>query len=225
MTDGVLTENQQHENATGFTLLELLVALALISLTAALLVGALRSGRQALEIAERNTAEASVGSVQSFVGKLLREARPVRLAGARGNDDAVIEGTESRARFITSFVPAGQYAGLYLADLRLEPSAVRPDRSDLILTLSVYRPERSDVVGAPTAAPSVRSVLVRDVAAISFQYFAAEDGELEPIWRTAWKHPIRLPLLFAIALSFADADRRNWSRFVVSSPLATLELE
>ncbi len=215
--------DQAPDKDSGFTLLELLVAITLMSLTAVLLVDALRSGRKALEMAERLTADASLGAVQKLVEQIVREARPIRLDSPPSTVDAVFIGSEIRAQFITSFAPSGQYAGLYVVDLIVAPSEGNPDHRDFALAMTRYqRLSRSDG-NAIAPQPSLRVVLIRDVTTASFQYFAAADGSVEPAWRSNWVHAERLPLLVSIVVTLDGPIRRTWPKLVVSLPLAQLE--
>jgi prepilin-type N-terminal cleavage/methylation domain-containing protein len=56
----------------GFTLIELFIALALLTVIASLLVNAVGSARQALNVVDLRVTQASVPAVQSVLRRLLR---------------------------------------------------------------------------------------------------------------------------------------------------------
>jgi prepilin-type N-terminal cleavage/methylation domain-containing protein len=60
----------------GFTLIERLIALALLTVIASLLVNALGSARQARNVVDLRVTQTSVPAVQSALRRLLPEARP-----------------------------------------------------------------------------------------------------------------------------------------------------
>ena len=62
----------------GFTLIELLIALALLTVIASLLVNAVGSARQALNVVDLRVTQASVPSVESVLRRRLLDVLPAQ---------------------------------------------------------------------------------------------------------------------------------------------------
>jgi general secretion pathway protein J len=196
----------------GFTLLELLIALTLLAVTTSLLVNAIGSTRQALNVIDRRVAHATVPAVQSVLRRLLAEARPGPDA-ARGKADLnrAFVGDPDTLGFVSSFVPQGQYGGLWHYEIAL---AAGEGAGALVLIQQLVRPGSS-----PNAAP-LRTVVFSDVDALRLRYFGAADNDSAPEWHDSWHDPRRLPRLVAVDVTFARADGRRWTPLVAALPLA-----
>jgi general secretion pathway protein J len=195
----------------GFTLLELLIALTLLAVTASLLVAAIGSARQALNVVDRRVAHATVPAVQSVLRRLLAEARPGPAAGATDPARA-FTGEPNKLVFVSSFVPQGQYGGLWRYEIALD--AGEGGASALVLTQQLVRPGP-----AVTAAP-LRTVVITGVDALRLRYFGAADRDGAPMWQDGWHDPRRLPRLVAVDITFARTNGQQWTPLVVALPLA-----
>lgn len=192
----------------GFTLIELLIALALLTVIASLLVNAVGSARQALNVVDLRVTQASVPAVQSVLRRLLLEARP-NLDGVQHVDpDRAFLGEPNKLRFVSSFVPQGQYGGLWRYEIALEGEGA----TALVLTQQLVRPASSAV------GPPLRTVVLKEMRALRVRYFGAEDKDKAPQWQDTWRHPYRVPRLVSMDVTFARP--RPWSTLVVAIPLA-----
>jgi prepilin-type N-terminal cleavage/methylation domain-containing protein len=198
----------------GFTLLELLIALTLLAVTASLLVSAIGSARQALKVLDRRVAHASVPAVQSVLHRLLVEARPDPNATGHADPDRAFTGEPDRLGFVSSFVPQGQYGGLWRYEIALDGGEGAARSGGLLLTQQVVRPG-SSATGAP-----LRTVMINGVDALRLRYFGAAGKDDAPQWQDSWPHPDRLPRLVAVDVTFARADGRQWTPLIVALPLA-----
>jgi len=196
----------------GFTLLELLIALALMAVIASLLVNAIAGARQSLSVVDRRITQASVPAVQSVLRRLLLEARPNPDATGRADPGRAFLGEPGKVAFVSSFVPQGQFGGLWRYEIVLGASA--GESSALVLTQKLVRP-----TSAATSSP-LRTVVLKDVRALSQRYFGVEDKASAPQWQDAWRHPYRLPRLVSVDVTFVRADERQWTPLIVALPLA-----
>jgi general secretion pathway protein J len=200
----------------GFTLVELLIGLALMALTAMLLLAGVSSARQALDYTERAGTTASMGAIQSYLRTTLSETHALPWQNNSAETEApVFVGTKSRMSFSSGYVPRGQFGGLYRYELAVEPSAEPASAMDFVVAMTVHRPAK---VSAPVA--TTRTTLVATVADLEFSYFVAENDDVAPTWRSTWSHNFRLPVLVAITVKFTDRDERTWPRLVVALPLS-----
>jgi general secretion pathway protein J len=196
----------------GFTLIELLIALTLLTVIASLLVNAVGGARQALNVVDRRVTQASVPAVQSVLRRLLVEARGNSNATQRTDPDRAFIGELNRLSFVSSFVPQGQYGGLWRYQIALDASA--GESSALVLTQQLVRPATS------TSGPPLRTVVLKEVRALSVRYFGAEDQDSAPQWQDTWRHPYRLPRLVSVDVTFVRPDGRQWPPLMVALPLA-----
>jgi general secretion pathway protein J len=199
----------------GFTLIELLIALALMAVIASLLVNAIASARQSLNVVDRRLTQASIPAVQSVLRRLLTEARANPDATERANPDRAFLGEPNKLRFVSSFVPQGQYGGLWRYEITLDASEGAGQSSALVLTQQLVRPASS------TAGPGLRTVVLNEVRALSVRYFGAEDKDRAPQWQDTWRHPSSLPRLVSVDLTFVrSGGRQQWAPLIVALPLA-----
>jgi len=198
----------------GFTLIELLIALTLLTVIASLLVNAVGSARQALNVVDRRVTQASLPAVQSVLRRLLVEARANPDATQHADPDRAFIGELNKLSFVSSFVPQGQYGGLWRYQIALDASERAGESSALVLTQRLVRPASS------AAGPPLRTVVLKEVRALSVRYFGAEDKDSAPQWQDAWRHPYRLPRLVSMDITFARADGRQWTALIVALPLA-----
>ena len=198
----------------GYTLLELLIALALLTVIASLLLNAIGSARQALDVVDRRGTQASVPAVQSVLRRLLVEARANLDAAERADPDRAFIGEPNKLGFVSSFVPQGQYGGLWRYQIELDSREGAAESNALVLTQQLVRPA-SQATGRP-----LRTVVVNKVRALSVRYFGAENKDSAPHWQDAWRHPYRLPRLVSVDVTFARADGRQWTPLIVALPLA-----
>jgi general secretion pathway protein J len=202
------------EAEAGFTLIELLIALTLLTVIASLLVNAVGSARQAINVVDRRVTQASVPAVQSVFRRLLVEARPNPDGGQRVGPSRAFVGEPNKLNFVSSFVPQGQYGGLWHYQIALDTSERAGESSALVLTQQLVRPASS------TAGPPLRTVILREVRALSVRYFGAKDNDSAPQWQDTWRHPYRLPRLVSMDVTFARPDGRQWPPLMVTLPLA-----
>ena len=198
----------------GFTLVELLIALTLLTVIASLLVNAVGSARQALNVVDRRVTQASVPAVQSVLRRLLVEARANSDATQRADPDRAFIGELNKLSFVSSFVPQGQYGGLWRYQIALDASERAGESSALVLTQQLVRPASS------ATGPPLRTVVLKEVRALSVRYLGAEDKDSAPQWQDVWRHPSRLPRLVSVDVRFLRADGRQWTPLIVALPLA-----
>ena len=197
----------------GFTLIELLIALALMAVIASLLVDAIASARQSLNVVDRRVTQASIPAAQSVLRRLIIEARANPDATDRANPDRAFLGEPNKLGLVSSFVPRGQYGGLWRYEIELDASGSKTRSSALVLTQQLLRP-------ASSTDPALRTVVVKEIRALNVRYFGAEDKETAPRWQDTWHHPFRLPRLVSVDVTFPRADGRQWTPLIVALPLA-----
>jgi len=193
----------------GFTLLELIIALSLVSIMAVLLFSGLRLGARSWDSvdarAERN---AEVRAVLGFLRFAFEHMQPVIWQGPKGQE-VLFAGTSDAVELVTPFSSYLGLGGLYVVRLELVPSG---DGSVLRLTYWSHHPEILDgASGLPAWAPLRDSpnsrirdfpeeggasgqffgqrVLLEGVDVMTISYFGALAGERDPSWHDEWLDP------------------------------------
>ncbi|MBK1641828.1 general secretion pathway protein GspJ [Chromatium okenii] len=222
----------------GFTLVELLIALALISLITLLLFSGLRLGSRAWEAvdaaAERTTA---VRLAHGFLTRTLSQLR-VTTVTLETTAVTVFAGDHDRLEFAAPLSEHVGSGGLYVLRLTLETHAGTPM---LLVTRWLLHPEilhGTDDVPAweplsADAAPDLaqlpiemdaadgafgRTPLLATVDTFQLSYYGIADGETEPAWRDDWLEQPHLPLLLRIRLT---SPTQAWPELVIALPRAS----
>lgn len=196
------TESDEWE--AGFSLGEMLVALALVALMLALTPGAIRLATSASSAYSGLERAAAFDSAERVVRRALEAALP---PAARG-DDATFNGSSTALTFVAP-PPAGRDGGGF----QVYRLALRDTgrRADVVVSLSP--------VGASNAAES-ELVIAEDVASLDIRYFGtpAEGGRAG--WQTGWSGRPNLPRLVDVVIAYGAANRPS-DVIVVAPRLAT----
>ncbi len=184
----------------GFTLLEILVALVVLSFLMLGLSQGTRFGLQALTAQGRLLEErAELDAVDRTLRRLIERMDP-----GGPNQAPEIQGGRSALAF-TSELPAAAAGAARLADVALMLTGGR-----LVLR---WTPRLNAVRLGPPPAPQ-EAELLRGVERLEFSYWPATPAEG---WVNAWTEG-SLPELVRIRLVFPRGDRRRWPD-IVAAPL------
>jgi prepilin-type N-terminal cleavage/methylation domain-containing protein len=189
----------------GFTLLELLIALALLATLTVMLTSAIYGGRQLLTLVEREAAEPSIAVTQAYLRKTIRAMRPLRRSNLSA-DGPLIDGRSDSLHLVTGYAPDGMHAGDYEAVLKLVPSD-KPKSFHLTEVRRLFRPGASNQVLA-NASPEKSIVLLRDVSGLHVSYFGSQKNLEAPAWARTWQSGLSLPAIVSIEISYTDVDRK-----------------
>lgn len=171
----------------GFTLIEVLVALALTALVSLILLHGIRLAAAGLD---RHTRAAERLDARQSLDTLLR-----RTLGSAISEPRIAGGTFAGRPDAVAFLGIAEDGGpgLYRIDLALDPR--RRDRA-LILRRRLATP-----AGDPREATSVVATGVRT---FRLAYFGADGGDATPGWHDSWQQLAILPSMVRVIL---DSDR------------------
>lgn len=197
----------------GFTLVELLVSLALLAVMLALVGSTLRLGGRAWEATDRIDRGQSVAAARNLLTRQLTETLPLMRWDERGVAEPTFDGAADRVRFLSAMPSRdGVPAGLFSVTLKL--IAVEGARQALGLELRAVAGAGS-VMQPPIRAP----VLVERVSSLAIRYYGPAEREAEPGWGHVWSGRTSLPLLVEVDLRFPPGDERTWPPLTVALKL------
>ena len=184
----------------GFTLVEIMVAMVLLSITMLLLYSGLSFALRAWDAGDingRRTADRRLG--ENFLRRELSELFPMRFKDATQLKVA-FEGGASRVRFVSSRAPGVQVGGISLVGIEVEE-----DRENRAKNLVMYRAMPDDE--ARDFGPlerGERHLLLSGIEQVTFGYFGSENEFAEPKWQDTWELPGRIPEMVRIRMQGKD---------------------
>jgi general secretion pathway protein J len=203
-TRGIRIDNPE----AGFTVVELLVALTLLSFLSVALFGTLRFGLTAWTRGGAHAEHSEqIAMVQDLLRRLIADAYPLFLSADPRNLRIAFDGTSGALAFLaptplaiggggrSSFVLSTQHDGA---------------RASLVLAT---KPELADPASAAT---STKKTLLADAQAIAFSYLGRRRSDPAAQWHDAWTGETEMPALVRLQVRFAADDPRVWPELVVA---------
>ena len=185
--------SRRAKHANGFTLLEILLALALMAMVMLGVWGALAGATRMTHSADALMARSeNVRTVQEFLRRHVAAAGMIPWTEGSGTRARVFEGGASSMQYVAPLPMQSGHAGLYLQTLSLQ----KDDSGGTTLRLS-YRPYTGnlEVDGEPE-----HHVLLTGLSGGRFQYLAAAAYGKPARWRDDWTALNGLPLAVRIHL-------------------------
>jgi general secretion pathway protein J len=182
----------------GFTLVELLVAVTLLSLLSLALLVALRVGVRAERFgSDRIEAEEETALGLSFVRAQLGDARLALEVDETGRPLVVFDGAADRVAFVAPLPRRVNLPGLHLIEIVAVRAALG---AELVVRARPYRPPNV----LPADMPEKR--LAAGLRAVAFAYFGAASSNGPASWHDEWRDMRSLPTLVRLSVSDARGD-------------------
>ena len=179
-------------NRAGFSVLELLIGLALLAVIGAGLAGAMRLGTETYNRAQVLGSDSDYVAARAQLRRFLGRA----MVPAAGASDFPTEFTGSRTSFtFTTLVPMG-----FARDTAGAKITIALDEGTLTALIAPFDDDGRTI-------QSHTAVLAEDVSHVEFRYFA--DNQ----WHQRWSGNASLPKLVQIDLD--DQTRPYWPEFTV----------
>ncbi len=179
----------------GFTLVELVVALALLALMSAVMFGSLSMAGRTWDGGETKVGEVSaMRQAQEFLREQLSAEYPLRLRKV-AELPMLFAGERDELRYTAALPPRVVDGGVYYFRLAVAKSG---DKSQLILERVI--PDAS-ALQEPEFRDAEHSVLADGIAELHVSYFGRDPDAADtdaPTWRDRWSDRQRLPLLVRI---------------------------
>ena len=173
-------ELQLNPQMQGFTLLELLVVISILTLIMTACFGALRLGNRSFEagISRANQTE-YVRATADLLRRQFSQLVPI-VHEFDGETVSSFIGDEERIRFIAPAPQTGGDAGLFVFTLFSQRIA---DGQQLVLSYAPYDPGQEDFDYMPV---SRQQVLIESLADVRFAFYGATDPDDHPDWHAEW---------------------------------------
>ena len=188
----------------GFTLVELLLALTLMSMLLALAYGGFRAATRATDRGQTILEDSSrIRMAHQFVRKQLNQISPLAFEVSEdGVDRTVFVGEEQRIRFVA---PMPGYLGFGGPQVQ-ELAVVRgPFGLELVLSHALLQGFEEDLLYERDPIP-----LVNQIESARFSFLAVdEEGELAG-WTSVWDQPDTLPKSIALEIEFEEDVYIQW---------------
>jgi prepilin-type N-terminal cleavage/methylation domain-containing protein len=221
-------------SSKGFTLLEVLIAMAILGLMAAVVFAGLRLGTGASEKGEKEAQRLQhLRIVSEMIGVQLRCATPYSLikrpkAGQAQDENfqdesergkkgfpVFFEGMPDSLRFVTARALEPSMNGLVQAFYELERSGNEPNfrvREDFVRGIDSLK----------KAPDKNGSIVQKGVSSLQFHYFGKSQEEKEPRWRTEWNGRTMRGLPSGVRIQVVLADDTSypldWIVWIPSEP-------
>ncbi len=196
-----------HKSSSGFTLLELLIAMTLLGFILALLFGGLHLGSRSWDAGDARAEKSTrLTLLQEFLRRELNQVTPYFWKNTV-NPELAFDGEQNRLNMVAPIAVHLGPGGLFLLALGL-------DDNKLVL---MQAPPDSDSKDFSALDESEKVVLADHVESLDFAYFGAESRDAEPRWTDHWSTqdtPQRLPYLIRIRIRFSDGQ--VWPDLVVA---------
>ena len=183
---------------SGFTLVELVIALAMLGVMMALLYSGLAFSFRSWDAGElhgRREADRRIG--ENFLRRELTELFPMRWKDPMMLKFA-LDGEPQRLRFVSSRPPDVAMGGLSLVSLSVEQG---PERTRNLVMHRAMPDDDAKDFGPLDKTDGI--VMLEDVESVKFAYFGVDNDFADPHWSDSWT-TARIPQL--VRMTVRDAD-------------------
>jgi general secretion pathway protein J len=204
MTRSVLITRRRE---AGFTLIEVLVALALFSLLSIALFGSMRYGIGAWTRTSTHVDQADhTMQVQAFLRHMIEDAYPLFISDGPTHKYVDFRGTGSSLNFLTSVPIALATGGRSRLTLSVAPFA---DHVDLVATSKHELASRDD-------STLTKTTLLSDLQSAEFSYFGRATSDKVAEWHDHWTDAAILPQLLRLQIRYPAGDPRIWPELIIA---------
>lgn len=181
---------------TGFTLLELLVAIMVLTMVMTAAFGAVRVGSRSFAAGVLHADETA--EIRAIANVLRRQFRQLLLITRVENrrDFIAFTGGRHHVQFVAPAPDSASGAGYLVYRLTAETS---PETSPMILNYAPFDPGSDDFTMPKNSG---RELLTERLSGVTFDYFGAHGERDQPAWHTEWPaDAARLPLVVRMHLT------------------------
>lgn len=217
MTVRLARKRDLAQQCAGFTLVEMLVSLAILALVATMLLeGVVGSAHIARRASNNQQAGAEVAAAQFILRARITTLRPVvQIVGGEPTMD--VRGTDRVLDFFGR--PSAGSAQGGIVKYRLMLTSV----GDVVLFQAPELTDHFDL-RSPGVVGWRASPILRGASTMAIAYFGATRDDPERKWRSFWRYNATAPELVRIRIGFREGDGRLWPDFIIH-PVTTVRLD
>lgn len=194
----------------GFTLMELLVALALLAMLTMGLAPSLRLEAHAWDAVDRDSGQAAeMQTAQDFLRRAITESYPASFVDQDGHRTLAYAGEADTLAMVMPMPAYLGLGGLQILRIGVEP---RDGRRDLV---ALWTPLLADTRDLAPGGDAQRTVLAEGVAALDLRYYGRESATEPPAWFESWEGHAGLPKLVRLRVTFPPGSERTWPDLMV----------
>lgn len=184
---------------SGFTLMELLISVAIFALLMVMLFGGLQLGtRQVGRLTADIDRSGQIAVVQNFLRGQIGAAQPFVLPPGTSKK-LEFNGQPDGVDFVAAAPESAAFGGLQVLSVRFVEGRTEND-GQLIVS---WRPLRADT---DQPQPASTTVLLDHLRAGHFVYYGPPSLKEAPDWQETWQDMSYLPLLIRVSATFADGE-------------------
>jgi general secretion pathway protein J len=187
--------SRAQDQQSGFTLLEMLVALSLLGLLSAFALMSLSGLSHIKRVEERVESRSDVEAARLHLRNTMADIRPVFMLAEDAKAELAFSGNTNTIAFVSVMSDQVELGGLYWIMYSLK-------NSDLVMNYHVFRPDVQMADGR-------QQVLVTDVASLSFRYLDEQAEDTEGQWSDTWSKMVVLPKAIEIMVEFKTGTDRQ----------------
>jgi general secretion pathway protein J len=196
----------------GFTLVELLVALALFGLLSLALFGSIRVGMTAWMHGTTRADQVDQSlHAQTLLRQLIEDSYPLFIPEQPVGGHVYFGGTSHSLDFLASTPMALGTGGRSRFNLTVEPHG---DLADLVLSSNL------ELAWPESASQPATKALLRGVERAEFSYFGTARSDRVAAWHADWSGQTALPQLMRIQVRFPANDPRVWPELLIAPRIA-----
>lgn len=194
--------------SSGFTLIEVMLAITLVALIMGMAYGGFRASIRATTSGEQRIEETNrLRVTHQFVRRQLAQARSLIIEqDEEAGEQVRFVGESERVRFVAPMPGYLSYGGAYVQEFSLERGEDGLDLVFYFALLNGYLPgDLEDSEGV---------VLLENLGSGGFFFMGLDEEDQTPYWADFWEETARLPLAVGLNLEMGREDGLNWPELV-----------
>jgi general secretion pathway protein J len=212
MTDGTPKVERDAGCEAGFTLVELLVALALFSLLVTVLFDNVRFGLHAWQHGSSHAENFEHGMVsQDLLRGLIGNVYPMFVTDGGAQPQIDFDGAKESVSFLGNAPTVASGGGRFRFKFFVER---KQSRTDLIVSATPELSDRQD------SLMTTRTLLISDIDRAEISYFGEAASEQTAQWVDSWRQRSDMPRLVRIRVAFRPGDTRLWPELLIAPRIA-----